>query len=140
MIYIINKDKTIVTPIDKKMEVIESGALWAIVIGSEAMAYYLHKKDAMNDMNKIIKKMEKGFLVISHEGIILPKIDCSGCEYMQSDKQQGKHCKLGKKLVRACPYLFAHDEKQHKDISNDIDEKLNENIENNNKQEEINEN
>lgn len=134
MIYIINKDKTIVTPIDKKMEVVESGALWAIVTGNEIIAYYLHKKDAMNDMHKIVKKMEKGFIVISHEGIVLPKIDCSGCEYMQCDKQSIRYCKLGKKIVKACPYLFPHVTKNQNEDLNSSNEKT----ENNNEIEENN--
>lgn len=106
MIYIINKSKTKIVPIETTMGIVSSGALWAIVCGNEKVAYYLTEKEAINDMHKNLKKIERGYLIISFNGMELPDIDCSNCNNFITDGKGNKHCSLGKKIVKECSFLF----------------------------------
>lgn len=106
MIYIINKSKTKIVPVKTTMGIVRSGALWAIVCGNEKVAYYLTENEAINDMHKNLKKIERGYLIISFNGMELPDIDCSNCNNCITDGKGNKHCSLGKKIVKECSFLF----------------------------------
>ena len=50
--------------------------------GNEKVAYYLTEKEAINDMHKNLKKIERGYLIISFNGMELPDIDKSLDEFI----------------------------------------------------------
>lgn len=108
MIYIINKNKTKITPAINKIEIVKDGALWAIVCGQERIAYYLNRKEAVKDMQKNAKKLERGIPSISFEGMEFPKINCENCPNCIERKGQLK-CKLKGKVKTKCFYIFSPD-------------------------------
>lgn len=124
MIYIINKNKTKIVPVETTMGIVRSGALWAIACGNEKIAYYLTEKEATNDMHKNLKKIERGYLIISFNGMELPDIDCSNCDNFIADKKGNKYCSLGKKIVKECSFLFKQPTIQSQEtIVNEIESK-----------------
>ena len=102
MIYIVNKDKTKITPVNNTLCVIKEKALWAIKCGNEILCYYSSEKEAKKDMQKQVKNILKGISSITFNGFELNNIDCLNCIMCKEDKKGNISCKLKKNFFKKC--------------------------------------
>ena len=102
--YIVNKEKTKLFYMDKNLTLRKKGIFYTIVYDGETeVGSYFTQKEALDEMNSIIRQLKKEKGVIQLTGFNTEKADCNRCDFLIPRKG----CKFGDKktILKKCPYL-----------------------------------